>query len=69
VSQQLVRKSAIAEPSGYTAGYVSSTATTSSRTSTQGSAPTSNAFVSFSNDASQALKHHWGRHHGQHGLL
>src|ERR1700682_88772 len=64
-SQQLVRKSAKATPNG---GLTARTA--SSRTSTQGPAPTSTAFVSSSDRATQAaVKHHWGTHHGRHGLL
>jgi hypothetical protein len=71
-SQHLVRNSAKATPTGgITASHKS--ATSSSRTggssSAQGSTPTSKAFRSPSDSATQgAVKHHWGTHHG-HGLL
>jgi hypothetical protein len=62
--QQLVRKSAKATPTG---AFTTRTATSSS--STRGTAPTSHAFVASSGGASGAVKHHWGTHHGHHGLL
>jgi hypothetical protein len=60
----VVRNSAKASPTTRVAH------TSASVSSAQGSAPTSNKRVLPTGAATQgAVKHHWGTHHGHHGLL
>ena len=65
--KHLARKSAVAKPYG---GFTTKTASsTTTAWSSRGTAPTSHAFVASSGGETGAVKHHWGTHHGHHGLL